>query len=74
MGFIGAVASDRGGQVMDIEADQMHDRAVKLLDQIPTLGQAMGCLDCQRVFRTGGLCPYCSSKSIFNIATILEES
>lgn len=60
-----------GQQVTDLDAKMISDRAVKMLDQVPTLAQALGCVNCGKIFRTGGECPYCGSTSIFNLAEYL---
>ena len=52
----------------DIEAAILHAS-----DQIPTLTEALACVDCERLFRTGDACPYCASKSVMNIADILGK-
>jgi rRNA maturation endonuclease Nob1 len=55
----------------DADAVSISERAIKMLDQVPTLGQALGCVDCAKLFRKGAVCPYCGSTSIFNLAAYL---
>mgnify|MGYP001605570418 CR=1 FL=1 len=50
----------------DIDAAILH-----AADQIPTLTEALACVDCEHLFRTGDSCPFCASKSILNIADVL---
>ncbi len=58
---------------MTAEALQVCDRASEALAQVPTLTEAMGCLDCERMFRTGAQCPYCTSQALLNIADTISQ-
>lgn len=53
---------------MTADAEQVVVRAVDALDQVPTLTEATACLDCERIFRIGSVCPYCSSSALLNVA------
>lgn len=52
----------------EADAEAATERAA---DQIPTLTEALGCLDCERLFRIGDACPFCASKSLLNIADVI---
>ncbi len=41
------------------------------VDQTPTLTESLGCMDCDRIFRTGSSCPFCFSTSLLNVAGCL---
>lgn len=58
---------------MTADAEQIVDRANGALDQVPTFAEALGCLDCDRLFRVGGQCPYCASQALLNVAGVLNE-
>lgn len=53
---------------MTAEAEQICRRANEALGQVPTLHEAIGCIDCDKLFRHGNECPYCGSKSLLNVA------
>jgi hypothetical protein len=52
------------------EAEEL--RVSEMIDQIPTYSEALGCVDCGKLFRCGAQCPYCESRSIENIAGLLN--
>jgi rubrerythrin len=56
---------------MTDEAEMIAERAHKLVEQIPTMKEAHGCMDCEHIFRFGAACPYCGGRSILNIASLL---
>jgi hypothetical protein len=57
---------------MTADAEQNLARANDQIDQWPTLDQAMGCLDCQRISRTSAPgCFFCASTSVLNVAEVL---
>lgn len=51
--------------------DPLYDRALDALNQVPTMKQLLGCVDCEKVFRVGDECPYCESRSIINLAEVI---
>lgn len=53
---------------MTADAEQVASRATDAAEQIPTLTEALACLDCERIFRHGAACPYCSSQSLLNVS------
>ena len=55
----------------DMEAETVADRAYRMVELWPTFHDALGCLDCDRLFRTTNECPFCGSKSLMNVATFL---
>lgn len=58
---------------MTADAELLRDRANDALEQMPTLDEAMGCLDCIQIFRNGAHCPSCGSRSLINVADALSE-
>lgn len=58
---------------MTADAEAVVDRANGALSQIPTLTEALGCLDCERLFRQGQQCPYCASRALLNVADAISE-
>jgi hypothetical protein len=55
------------------DAEQIAERANDALDQVPTFAEALGCVDCTRIFRCGSACPWCASQSLLNVAGVLNE-
>lgn len=53
---------------MTADAEQVVSRATDAAEQVPTLEQALGCMDCERIFRTGASCFYCGSPALLNVA------
>ena len=53
---------------MTADAEQVASRATDAAEQNPTLNQALGCLDCERIFRHGSACPFCGSQSLLNVS------
>jgi len=58
---------------MTADAEQVVERANEALDLVPTFGEALGCLDCSKLFRCGSACPWCGSTSLLNVANALSE-
>lgn len=58
---------------MSVEAEIIAERAMQIVDQIPTFMSVNGCMDCQHLFRHGNKCPYCQSAAVCNLADILNR-
>ncbi len=43
------------------------------VDDQPTLSEALGCLDCDLIFRRGATCPGCGSPALLNVADCIGE-
>ena len=57
--------------MQDYEAEAIADRAAKHVAQFPTMKAALGCLDCEFIFRSGRECPFCGSEAVWNVAAFL---
>lgn len=57
--------------MMPDDAEQIAERATILAAQMPTMKEALGCMDCDLIFRSGGACPRCESKSLINVGQLL---
>ncbi len=53
------------------EEQLIRARAEEQLSQWPDTRNAMGCLDCEMIYRVGHGCPRCGSYSTFNVAKAL---
>ena len=58
---------------MTADAEQVAERANGALSQIATLSEALACMDCERIFRYGPLCPFCGSQSLLNVSDCLGD-
>lgn len=56
---------------MPDEADEITKLATILAAQMPTLKEAIGCVNCDLIFRRGAQCPRCESKSLINVGSLL---
>jgi hypothetical protein len=70
--WMAAWAMPKGKKVTDTEADLIADRAAKFVAHFPTVNEALGCLDCDYIFRHGSSCPFCGSRAIWNVADLIK--
>lgn len=60
---------------MTFEERQQSERVKDAMKHWPTLTEAFGCMDCQRLFRRAEdhCCPLCGSKSVLSVADYFNK-